>query len=95
MSTPLTLLPIALHQAVKALCSGQCLVMQDNVVEIEDLVPVLNVPAEQAAILARQSFIPMSVAGDRQYLLSLRHGTLADRNTLFKILTGTYLPASQ
>ena len=58
--------------------------------EIEDLVPVLNVPAEQAALLARQSFIPLSVAGDRQYLLSLRHGTLADRTVLFQLLTGTH-----
>lgn len=58
--------------------------------DIDDLVPVLNVSAEKAALLARQSFIPLSIAGDRQYLLSLRHGILANRKALFQLLDGTY-----
>lgn len=62
---------------------------QDVMVELEDLVPVLNVSAEQAAVLARQSFIPLTVAGDRQYLLSLRHGQLLDKDQLFKVLKGS------
>ena len=59
-------------------------------VNVEDIVPVLNVPAQQAAQLAIQSFVPLHVAGDRKYLMSLRHGNLADRSTLFKLLSGTY-----
>ena len=58
--------------------------------DVEDLVPVLNVSAEKAALLARQSFIPLNVAGDRQYLISLRHGVLVQREALFKLLNGTH-----
>ena len=64
------------------------LCVQDRVVDLLDLIPVLDVPSEQAMLLARQSFIPLTIAGDRQYLLSLRHGTLANRDALFKLLKG-------
>ena len=67
------------------------IVSQDNSVELEDEVPVLNVSSEQAAQMAMQTFIPFNVIGDRSYLLSLRHGKLADRNALLRILSGTFL----
>ena len=67
---------------------AQCL--QDNVIPLEDVVPLLNGTTTQAAQVAMQSFIPLQVAGDRQYLLSLRHGALLDRQRLLQVLQGSY-----
>ncbi|KAK9803459.1 hypothetical protein WJX73_004302 [Symbiochloris irregularis] len=38
---------------------------QDTLVSLEDIVPPLNCSAAQAAQLARQSFIPLQIEGDR------------------------------
>lgn len=55
---------------------------------LENIVPILDDSAEKAVSLAQQAFVPLSVAGDRQFLLSLRHGKLVDRPALFKVLHG-------
>ncbi len=39
--------------------------------------------------MAEQPMIPLNVEGDRQYLISLRHGLLVDKQRLFQILEGT------
>ena len=40
--------------------------------------------------LAEQPMIPLNVDGDRQYLISLRHGILVDKPRLFQILKGGF-----
>lgn len=53
------------------------------------LVPPLQHRSDaQIAALATHTFLPLDVHGDRQYLLSLRHGELRDRGLLFDLLRG-------
>lgn len=56
---------------------------------LENIDPPLKCSATQAAQLASQSFIPLQIPGDRQFLLSLRHGTVKDRGKLLQVLQGT------
>ena len=44
--------------------------------------------------LAKQSFLPVDVAGDRQYLISLRHGVLLDKAKVMSLLKGQDLAAA-
>jgi hypothetical protein len=62
---------------------------QDNWVHPERLVPPLwdCSPQELRALIA-QPLLPVDVEGDRQYILSLRHGRLIDRTRLLAVLQG-------
>ena len=63
--------------------------MQDNVVPLSDVVPPLRgLDSEGLAEVAKQPLLPVQVLGDRQYYVSLRHGILVDKKTLFGIMKG-------
>ncbi len=67
------------------------MVLQDSTVPIERVVPPLKYcTKEELHNLAEQPMIPLNVEGDRQYLISLRHGLLVDKQRLFQILEGTF-----
>lgn len=42
----------------------------------------------QISKLAANTLLPMDVRGDKQYLLSLRHGVMLDRERLVALLKG-------
>lgn len=64
---------------------------QDSIVPLERVVPPLKYcTKEDLHDLAEQPMIPLNVEGDRQYLISLRHGLLVDKQRLFQILEGTF-----
>ncbi|KAL0051647.1 hypothetical protein WJX82_011174 [Trebouxia sp. C0006] len=64
---------------------------QDSIVPVERVVPPLKYcTKEELHSLAEQPMIPLNVEGDRQYLISLRHGLLVDKQRLFQILEGTF-----
>ena len=53
------------------------------------LEPVLEGASDvQMGKLAANTFLPLDVRGDRQYLLSLRHGRLLQRPLLLQLLQG-------
>ena len=63
--------------------------MQDVRVSLADIVPPLaNISPAVAVQLAEQPLLPLSVAGDRQFFVSWRHGRLADERTLRRLLDG-------
>ena len=63
--------------------------MQDNVVQLEDIIPPLRDLSTAALYeLALQPLIPVEVLGDRQYYMSLRHGILTDKTRLIHLLEG-------
>ena len=67
------------------------MVLQDSIVPIERMVPPLKYcTKEELHNLAEQPMIPLNVEGDRQYLISLRHGLLVDKQRLFQILEGKF-----
>ncbi len=67
------------------------MVLQDSIVPVERVVPPLKYcTKEELHSLAEQPMIPLNVEGDRQYLISLRHGLLVDKQRLFQILEGTF-----
>lgn len=41
-------------------------------------------------VLAERPLLPVDVLGDRQYLISIRHGELTDRRQLMNLLDGTW-----
>jgi hypothetical protein len=56
---------------------------RENVdVSIQDILPVEGISVDKVP------FFPVTVTGDRQYVLSLRYGHIANRNLLNKVLTG-------
>ena len=55
------------------------------------VVPPLKGKDVQLAELAKQAFLPLDVEGDRQYLVSLRHGTLLDKPRLLQLLRGQHV----
>lgn len=62
---------------------------QDSVVSIDRVVPPLKyLNKEELFEIANQPVTPLNVDGDRQYLMSLRHGHLVDKTRLFQILKG-------
>ncbi|DBA91034.1 TPA: hypothetical protein ACH3X2_004232 [Trebouxia sp. C0005] len=64
---------------------------QDSIVPVARVVPPLKYcTKEELHVLAEQPMIPLNVEGDRQYLISLRHGLLVDKQRLFQILEGTF-----
>ena len=72
------------------LCTA-VMVLQDSIVPVERVVPPLKYcTKEELHSLAEQPMIPLNVEGDRQYLISLRHGLLVDKQRLFQILEGTF-----
>ena len=61
-------------------------------VPLASVVPPLEGLSRAAlAEAARQTFLPLSVAGheERQFVLSLRHGVLVDRGALLQLLDGS------
>ena len=67
--------------------------MQDNLISLEDLVPPLGQLSSGSLVqVAEQPFIPIDVTGNngRQYFVSLRHGHLADKGQLLKLLKGCH-----
>jgi hypothetical protein len=64
---------------------------EDNMVELEEMVPPLqNLSPSGMAEVAEQTLIPIDVAGDRQYVASLRHGHIVDKATLMQLLKGEH-----
>eukprot|EP00891_Asterochloris_glomerata_P005692 jgi/Astpho2/5692/gw1.00079.264.1_t len=64
---------------------------KDNLISIEDLVPPLEQLSSGSMVqVAEQPFIPIDVTGNngRQYFISLRHGDLANKEDLLKLLKG-------
>ena len=60
----------------------------DEIIAMDDVVPPLKGLSDDALeAIATQMFIPLDVVGGRQYVLSLRHGTLRDREALFDVLS--------
>jgi len=67
------------------------MVLQDSIVPLERVVPPLKYcTTDELHNMAEQPMIPLNVEGDRQYLISLRHGLLVDKQRLFQILEGTF-----
>ena len=65
------------------------IVLQDSIVALDRVVPPLKyMTQKELHDLAEQPMIPLNVDGDRQYLISLRHGILVDKQRLFQILKG-------
>ena len=62
----------------------------------EEVVPPLKdaSPAELLE-LARQPLVPLEVASDRKYLLSLRHGIFVDRPLLWRLLEGKAVDSNE
>ena len=68
------------------------LTAQDNIVDLANLVPPLqDISKEVEVSLAEDVLLPIDVAGDRQYFVSLRHGILSDKAGIFKLLRGSPL----
>ena len=61
---------------------------QDGSLRVDAIVPPLKGKEVQLRELAQQSFLPLDVDGDRQYLISMRHGALLDRPRLVQLLKG-------
>ena len=60
----------------------------DEIIPMDDVVPPLKgLSADALEEIAAQMFIPLDVVGGRQYVLSLRHGNLRDRDALFDVLS--------
>jgi hypothetical protein len=70
--------------------------VQDIDAALEDVVPPLAglQPAATNAV-ALQPMLPVSVSGDRQYVLSLRYGAVLDGPALRALLDGTLHKAYQ
>jgi hypothetical protein len=63
--------------------------MQDNIVPPERLIaPLQGCSATQLSEIAEQSLLPIDVEGDRQYIISLRHGRLVNKQKLMNVLKG-------
>ena len=69
-------------------CNPSACGVQDAVAEVSNIVPPLKGADMDFVALAKQSFLPVDVAGDRQYLVSLRHGVLLDKIILMALLKG-------
>lgn len=52
--------------------------------------PLAGLREEQVRALAAATFVPLSVRGDKQYLLSLRHGSLLQKRLLWNVLEGEW-----
>jgi hypothetical protein len=63
---------------------------EDVDIDVYDLVPPLKglVPSVAAAV-ASEPFLPLTASGDRQYILSLRYGTVVDKELLKSLLNGS------
>lgn len=64
--------------------------------EVEDVVPPLEGLGRGAAEeLAARPFLPVAVAGDRQFFVSLRYGSVLDRPRMLRLLTGQGIKQGQ
>lgn len=63
---------------------------RENVdVALREVVPPLGeLPPAAAALVASEPFLPISVSGDRQYIVSLRFGIIMDKERLKALLEG-------
>jgi hypothetical protein len=63
---------------------------EDVDIDLVDLVPPLRglVPPIATAV-ASEPFLPVTASGDRQYILSLRYGTIVDKELLKALLDGS------
>lgn len=52
--------------------------------------PLAGLQADRERALAAATFVPLSVRGDKQYLLSLRHGSLLQKQLLWNVLEGEW-----
>lgn len=67
--------------------------LQDNWVPLRDLIaPFQDMAPQAVAEAAAKPLIPLDVAGDRQYYLSIRYGNLVDKQQLQSILNGSLHP---
>jgi hypothetical protein len=67
--------------------------LQDAYVPLQLLVPPFSgLSDHQIGRLSANTFLPLDVAHNKQYLLSLRHGTLLQRGLLLRLLRGELHP---
>ena len=67
--------------------------MQDTWVPLRELIaPFQGMHADSIAEAASKPLIPLDVAGDRQYYLSIRYGHLIDKLMLQRLLDGSLHP---
>lgn len=72
-------------------CADQNCV-QDNLVAPERLIPPLQgCSSTELRQIAEQTLLPIDVEGDRQYILSLRHGHLVNKQRLMEVLKGSLI----
>lgn len=65
---------------------------EDNLVAPERLIPPLQgCSATELRQIAEQTLLPVDVEGDRQYILSLRHGHLVNKQRLMEVLKGSLM----
>lgn len=65
--------------------------IQDELVELSRVeAPLAGLRDEEVRALAAAPFLPLSVRGSRQYLLSLRHGSLLHKALLRSVLAGEW-----
>ena len=63
--------------------------LQDSTISIDRLIPPLqNLSNAELQEIAKEPVIPFNIAEDRQYLISIRHGVLVDKNRLMSLLKG-------
>jgi len=64
------------------------------VVRADEVIPPLEgLGRRAAAALADRPFVPITVAGDRQFFVSLRYGRVLDRPRMLRLLTGAGVAA--
>ena len=59
----------------------------------EVIPPLEGLGRRAAAALADRPFVPITVAGDRQFFVSLRYGRVLDRPRMLRLLTGAGVAA--
>ncbi len=69
---------------------------QEHVVRADEVIPPMEgLGRAAAAALADRPFVPITVAGDRQFFVSLRYGRVLDRPRMLRLLTGAGVEAGE
>ena len=64
--------------------------------QLRDLIaPFKDMSPESVAEAASKPLIPLDVAGDRQYYLSIRYGHIMDKRLLQSVLNGSLHPQDE
>mmetsp|Transcript_30040 Transcript_30040/g.77078 ORF Transcript_30040/g.77078 Transcript_30040/m.77078 type:complete len:87 (-) Transcript_30040:906-1166(-) len=52
--------------------------------------PLVDMSPEALQVMAERALLPLNVAGDQQYLISVRHGHLSNKARLMALLKGDW-----